>query len=642
MAIAKMKKIKGFAMQSDRDALLRELQLTGCLEVTEMDDEPDAREWLEGSKDTETKLSEFRNILHSVDSAIKALDKYAHVKSGMFKSRSETRLSSFFDEKLPEKAMSYVSSIQEAEKELLRLYAEESKKEASKAFLELWLGLDIPLDTEDTQYAGVYFGTIPSGSDFDTFCKELRVASDRVEAICAGSDREQTGVLVIFYKEHIEQINAVLRKFGFNRVFFRDYAGTARENYDKISSELALIREEINKSLERLRELGSGRDIVKLYYDRISQQMAIEETKEKLINTDKAFAFKGWVPADKVPAVKKVFDRFGCAYELTDPEKGDNVPIKLVNNPLTAPLSMVTEMYSLPSYDGVDPNPLMMPFFTIFFGIMFNDIGYGLVLILISLIVKAKVKLRGTMKYMMGLMTLCGITTALVGFLTGSFFGDAIPTIAGLYGKQISLPYLFSPLEDPLMVLIGALIIGFIQIITGMAIKAYMLIRDGHFLDALFDVGSWWLLFAGIGVLAAGGTYWVALAGVAALILTQGRSKPTLIGKIIGGIASLYDITSYFGDILSYSRLMALMLAGGVVATVVNMLGALPGNIIFYLIIFLIGHVFNMGLNIVGTYVHASRLQYLEYFGKFYRDGGKPFTPLSIKTKYVDIIKEEN
>lgn len=642
MAIAKMKKIKGFAMQSDRDALLRELQLTGCLEVTEMDDEPDAREWLEGSKDTETKLSEFRNILHSVDSAIKALDKYAHVKSGMFKSRSETRLSSFFDEKLPEKAMSYVSSIQEAEKELLRLYAEESKKEASKAFLELWLGLDIPLDTEDTQYAGVYFGTIPSGSDFDTFCKELRVASDRVEAICAGSDREQTGVLVIFYKEHIEQINAVLRKFGFNRVFFRDYAGTARENYDKISSELALIREEINKSLERLRELGTGRDIVKLYYDRISQQMAIEETKEKLINTDKAFAFKGWVPADKVPAVKKVFDRFGCAYELTDPEKGDNVPIKLVNNPLTAPLSMVTEMYSLPSYDGVDPNPLMMPFFTIFFGIMFNDIGYGLVLILISLIVKAKVKLRGTMKYMMGLMTLCGITTALVGFLTGSFFGDAIPTIAGLYGKQISLPYLFSPLEDPLMVLIGALIIGFIQIITGMAIKAYMLIRDGHFLDALFDVGSWWLLFAGIGVLAAGGTYWVALAGVAALILTQGRSKPTLIGKIIGGIASLYDITSYFGDILSYSRLMALMLAGGVVATVVNMLGALPGNIIFYLIIFLIGHVFNMGLNIVGTYVHASRLQYLEYFGKFYRDGGKPFTPLSIKTKYVDIIKEEN
>lgn len=205
----------------------------------------------------------------------------------------------------------------------------------------------------------------------------------------------------------------------------------------------------------------------------------------------------------------------------------------------------------------------------------------------------------------------------------------------------MKLPYVFSPLEDPLLVLIGALAIGFIQIIVGMAISAYMKIRDGHPLDALMDEGSWWLLFAGIAVLALGGTYWIALAGVLALVLTQGRSKPTLVGKIVGGLASLYDITGYFGDILSYSRLMALMLAGGVIATVVNMLGALPGSLVFYLIIFLVGHVFNMGINIIGTYVHASRLQYLEYFGKFYKDGGKPFKPLALKTKYVDIIKEE-
>lgn len=642
MAIAKMKKIKGFAMQAERDALLKELQLLGCLEVTEIGDEPQGHDWIGEAETTETKLSEYRDLLQSVDSAIKALDKYAYVKSGMFKNRNETMLSSFFDEGLPEKAMNYVSGIQQAERELLRLYSEEGKKEAALAFLELWLELDIPLDYKDTQYAGVYFGTIPAGSDFDAFADELKQASDRTEAICAGSDREQTGVLVIFHKEHNEQVSAVLRKFSFNRVVFKDYTGTAGENYDKTASELASIRKDIDKSLEALKELGAGRDLIKLYYDRISQLISIEETKEKLIETDKAFAFKGWIPVDKVPAVEKVLGGFSSAYELTDPEKEDNVPIKLVNNHLTAPLNMVTEMYSLPSYDGIDPNPLMMPFFTIFFGIMFNDIGYGLVLILISLIIRAKVKLRGTMKYMMGLMTLCGITTALVGFLTGSFFGDAIPTIAGIYGKQISLPYLFSPMEEPLLVLIGALVIGFIQIIAGMAIKAYMLIRDGQFLDALFDVGSWWLLFAGIGVLAMGGTYWVALAGVAALLLTQGRSKPTLMGKIIGGIASLYDITGFFGDILSYSRLMALMLAGGVIATVVNMLGALPGSIVFYLVIFLIGHVFNMGLNIIGTYVHASRLQYLEYFSKFYRDGGKPFSPLSLKTKYVDIIKEEN
>ena len=334
--------------------------------------------------------------------------------------------------------------------------------------------------------------------------------------------------------------------------------------------------------------------------------------------------------------------KYGCAYELSDPTPEDTVPIKLKSNPLTSPLNMVTEMYSLPSYDGIDPNPLIMPFFTVFFGIMYNDAGYGLVLIAFSLFIRAKVKLRGALKYMMSLMTLCGITSVVVGLLTGSFFGDAIPTIAGIYGREITLPYVFSPLEDPLLVLIGALIIGGIQIITGMIISAYMKIRDGHPLDALMDEGSWWLLFAGIAVLATGGTYWVAIAGVVALVLTQGRSKPKLIGKLISGLASLYDITGYFGDILSYSRLMALMLAGGVIATVVNMLGSLPGSIVFYLIIFLVGHLFNMGINIIGTYVHASRLQYLEYFGKFYREGGKPFRPLTLKTKYVDIIKEEN
>ena len=131
------------------------------------------------------------------------------------------------------------------------------------------------------------------------------------------------------------------------------------------------------------------------------------------------------------------------------------------------------------------------------------------------------------------------------------------------------------------------------------------------------------------------------MAGVAALVLTQGRAKPTLVGKLIGGLAGLYDITSYLSDVLSYSRIMALMLAGGIVASIVNILGSLPGTIILFIPIFIIGHVFNIGINVIGTYVHAARLQYLEFFGKFYMDGGRPFRPLGIKTKYYDIVEED-
>jgi V/A-type H+-transporting ATPase subunit I len=160
-------------------------------------------------------------------------------------------------------------------------------------------------------------------------------------------------------------------------------------------------------------------------------------------------------------------------------------------------------------------------------------------------------------------------------------------------------------------------------------------------LDGLFDVGSWWLLFAGIAVGALGGTWWVAIAGVAALVLTQGRSKPTIIGKLVGGLASLYNITGYFGDILSYSRLMALMLAGGVIAQVFNTIANLTGNIFTFIIIFIIGHAMNLGLNLLGCYVHDLRLQCLEFFGKFYKDGGRPFNPLSINAKYVSVIDKD-
>jgi V/A-type H+-transporting ATPase subunit I len=282
----------------------------------------------------------------------------------------------------------------------------------------------------------------------------------------------------------------------------------------------------------------------------------------------------------------------------------------------------------------------MFPFFTVFFGIMFADMGYGLLLLAIWALGTFKLKPKGALSYMVGLCGICGVTTFLFGALTGGFFGDAIPVVAGMFGGQVTMPALFSPLEDPMLVLIGALVLGVVHILTGMAIKGYMLIRDGHWKDAVMDIGSWWLLFLGIALGALGITWWVCIAGVAALILTQGRDKPTLIGKLVGGIASLYDITSYLGDILSYSRLMALMLAGGVIASIMNTLGAFTGNILLFIPIFLVGHALNIGLNVLGCYVHTSRLMYLEYFGKFYKDGGRPFRPLQFETKYVDIQEE--
>ena len=318
-----------------------------------------------------------------------------------------------------------------------------------------------------------------------------------------------------------------------------------------------------------------------------------------------------------------------------------DVPVQLKNNWFTRPLNMVTEMYSLPAYGTVDPNPLMAPFFILFYGVMLADMGYGLLMILASLFVLKKVRPKGGMYNFFALMGLCGVSTLIMGAVTGGFFGDFLTQMTTVLGweEPIVLPALFTPLNDTMMILIGAMCLGFVQIVTGMAVSVVRKVKAGAFLDAFWEEITWWIVFAGIALAVLGATplvLYAALALVVAGPLVTGKG----FGKITGIFGSLYNhITGYFGDILSYSRLMALMLAGSVIAQVFNTLGAIPGNIVIFLIISAAGNALNFALNLLGCYVHDLRLQCLEYFGKFYEDGGKPFRPLDLSAKYYDVIK---
>ena len=231
-----------------------------------------------------------------------------------------------------------------------------------------------------------------------------------------------------------------------------------------------------------------------------------------------------------------------------------------------------------------------------------------------------------------------------MGALTGGFFGDLLPQLAMMIDPGTTftaLPALFSPLDDALMVLIGSLVIGVCQIFTGMAVSMYRKIKKGEIMDALCSEGAWYLVFILLGAGIALGQIKPALIAVLVLLaVTQSYGKKGIVGKLMGIGGSLYNnITGYFSDILSYSRLMALMLAGAVIAQVFNTLGALTGNVILFFIISMVGNALNFALNLLGCYVHDMRLQCLEYFGRFYEDGGKPFRPLDLKTKYYHIVK---
>ena len=322
-----------------------------------------------------------------------------------------------------------------------------------------------------------------------------------------------------------------------------------------------------------------------------------------------------------------------------------DVPVLLKNNRFTRPLNMVTEMYSLPAYNGIDPNPVMAPFFILFYGIMMADMGYGLLMMLASWIVMKRAKPNGdTMKHLVPLAGFCGVSTFIMGALTGGFFGDLIPQLLKMYNPEstFALPALFSPLDDALMVLIGSLVIGLVQIFTGMTISAVRKIKAGDTMGAVCDEVAWFLVFLLLGGGIALGQMKIAgIAIIVLLVITQSYGKKGVIGKLMGIGGSLYNhITGYFSDILSYSRLMALMLAGAVIAQVFNTLGGITGNIVTFFLIAMVGNALNLALNLLGCYVHDMRLQCLEFFGRFYEDGGKPFRPLEVKTKFVDIVKE--
>ena len=302
---------------------------------------------------------------------------------------------------------------------------------------------------------------------------------------------------------------------------------------------------------------------------------------------------------------------------------------------------MVTEMYSLPAYNGIDPNPLMAPFFILFYGIMMADMGYGLLMMLASVFVLKKARPKGGMHNFFALLGLCGISTFVMGALTGGFFGDFIPQLLKVINPESQFVWfwkpLFTPLDNTLQILVGSMVLGFVQINAGMLISFVKKLKEGQYMDALWEEATWWVVFVGAGLAILGVTPLVlALGGI--LVVAGPVVTNKGFGKITGIFGSLYNhVTGYFGDILSYSRLMALMLAGSVIAQVFNTLGAIPGNVVIFVIISMAGNALNFALNLLGCYVHDLRLQCLEYFGKFYQDGGKPFRPLEINTKFVDI-----
>lgn len=650
MAIVKMKGLRLLAMRSDREALLELLQGMGCVEIDEPDQDPQTWQGLLSQLGSQTlsrpdgqALSQAREDLQAAQRALAVLKRHGDKGRGLLAPRPRLTRQQLFDGE--EQGKQAVQQVLEADRQLAALEAQHSKLLTQRAALAPWLELNIPLDTASTQEMVVQFGTVTAGVELEQVQRAVEGASELAQLTQASVDRDVRYCLLVCHTSAQEEVLQALRDFGWSRMNLSGWTGTAKENDQRIAQELEQNEQETAQAEQQLAQLTSLAEPIRQAADRASVRINREEGRSRLLDTEKTFLLEGWVPAEKWPELESQLKNYPCAWELRDPteEEYPKVPVKLKNNWFTRPLSMVTEMYSLPAYNGLDPNPLMAPFFILFYGIMMADMGYGLLMMIASVVVLKKSRPRAGMHNFFALLGLCGVSTFIMGAVTGGFFGDFIPQLLKLINPESTFvwfwPTLFTPLEDTMMILVGAMALGFVQILVGMAISFVKKLRRGQVMDAIWEEVTWWVVFAGLALAILGVTNLVIILGgvmvVAGPILTEKG-----FGKITGIFGSLYNhVTGYFGDILSYSRLMALMLAGSVIAQVFNTLGAIPGNVVIFIIISMLGNALNFALNLLGCYVHDLRLQCLEYFNKFYEDGGKPFRPMKLDTNYYDVVK---
>ncbi len=647
MAIVKMKRFRLITLEQDRAAIIAKLQRLGTVEVGDVEDYVNNDDWASLLHRDKSSLGDVKSQITLVDHALEALRKYASLKDGLFTERPFMTEEEFLDSEALESSLQIATAIGDSLDVINRLQVQENRLHGLQHSLTPWKSLTLPINKLSTANVHIAMGTCPAIVDIEKASAALAEAAPLSQLIPMSQDRDQHYLLFVCHRSQLRDAELALTSYAFNPARLTDAPGARggeiiliAEELESIDREFARIAEERKAEEEKIASYKDERFALRHSMDVLQQYQERESVRDNMLTNGTISFLEGWATATSTDALEKLLGEFTCAYAFEEPTLEETPPTLLKNNRLFTPLSMVTEMYSLPAYHGgIDPNALIFPFFIAFYGIMFGDVGYGLIMFTIGFVLARKYRPKGTIGYMVGLAQIVGVSAFIFGILTGSFFGDLIPVCADVFfGKTVVIPSLISPLEDPMAMLFGALAVGCFQLFVGQCIHIYMGIRDKYFLDALLDVVPWWIFLAGCALLALGYGPVCIWTGVAALVLTQGRSNKTIIGKLAGGIVSLYDVTSWLGDILSYARVMALMLAGGVVASVVNMLGTLPGNIFIFIPIFLFGHSFNLAINTIGNYVHSARLQYLEYFSKFYKDGGVPFEPLSYKTKYVDVI----
>ncbi|WP_028516624.1 V-type ATP synthase subunit I [Ruminococcus flavefaciens] len=654
MAKLKMKKIELIAMLTDSKKIIELLQRRGVVEISRNEDEE-----LENTNVTAV-VGEFDKFRNTASQALEIIDNYAPEKASitdMFSGKTEVEKHEFGREAMQmERVMGAANEIIKNQRFITDSANSISQLDIKCDMLQRWLPLDVPLNFKGTATTSAYIGTLPYQITAESLEEQL---PDNCSVEVVSGSKEQTNLFILCSKSSYEEAGDVLRKLAFVSASEPE-SHTPKEMISMYEQEISELEKGTDKAKENISKLAENRKQLRFVIDYLQMRKEKYDALSGLGFTESTFVLTGYIPEKYCEQLRKEIEsKYTASITFTDPSDDEDVPVLLENSRFSSPVEGITKMYALPGKGDVDPTPVMSFFYYLFFGMMLSDAGYGLLMLIGTTIALKKFKLETSMRKTLTMFRNCGISTIFWGSLFGSWFGDIAQVVArNFFDKEIgSIALWFEPLTDPVKLLLVSFGLGILHLLLGVAVSFKMTWDTGKKLDAVFDALPIYLIVLGVAPIGAGmfitvpsaltnaGLY-MLIAGVIFLVLTAGRTSKSIFGKFFGGLYALYNTaTGYLGDILSYSRLLALGLATGSIASVINLIGTMPENKVFKLIllviVFIIGHTANLAINLLGAYVHTDRLQFVELFSKFYTGGGREFTPLTVNTKYIK-FKEEN
>lgn len=676
MSVLKMQRISICALKKDRKAILERLQSLGVLEVDVSPcgvADPGGDGYFR-KMDTAGQRAGFERAASAADQALEVLDRYSPEEKSMFAALEGKLL---IDRDQGQRTAEKRRELLRTAKEICELDRAHSEKLAEAVRirnniegLTPWLPLGTPLRNTETKRAVMFPGTMPGGTTLESvygLLEEKAPEAAGADVQIVSAEQSLVYLAVTCLKEDAGKVEDALRSAGFARPS-QMWERTPSEEKKALEDQAAACAVQTEEIEEKIRALAKERLELKIVADYYRVRADKYAVLGELPQSKRTFVISGYIPKCESPYVEKdLTEKYDCTVDIEELGDEEEAPVILKNNPFSMNMEGVVESYGLPHKGEIDPTTIMSFFYVFFFGMMLSDAAYGAIVAAVcGVLVHRFPRMSSGMKKSLKLFFYCGLSTLVWGILFGGYFGNIVDIVSEkFFGTAVTVPALwFIPLNDPMKLLVFSLLFGVIHLFTGLGIKGYLCLRDGKVMDFFCDVVLWFMLLTGLILMLLPSDIFasiaqtqivfpgwlntlagiLAAAGAAGIVLMSGREKKNPALRIALGAYDLYNITGWLSDVLSYSRLLALGLATGVIASVINQMGSmLPNNaagVIFFIVIFIVGHTLNLAINLLGAYVHTNRLQFVEFFGKFYEGGGKPFEPFKENTKYAD-IKEE-